>query len=92
MRKRNIVILFVIGLFINESVFGQVTPAKADSTKIYKDIESYSGKNKFTRFMYQFFFKPVTVSSHEKESQKKRIQEVNPNYPTVLLKEKLSGK
>ena len=71
MRKRNIVILFVIGLFLTESVFGQVTPANADSTKIYKDIESYSGKNKFTRFMYQFFFKPVTVSSTKKKVKKK---------------------
>jgi hypothetical protein len=71
MRLRNIIILSVIALFMNESVFGQVTPSKTDSTKIYKDIESYSRKNKFTRFMYQFFFKPVTVSSAKKKVKKK---------------------
>jgi hypothetical protein len=65
------IILSVIVLFISESVLGQVTPAKTDSTKIYKDIESYSKKNKFTRFMYQFFFKPVTVSSPKKKTKKK---------------------
>lgn len=68
---RNIIILSVIALFINEPVFGQVTPSKTDSTKIYKDIESYSKKNKFTRFMYQFFFKPVTVSPAKKKAKKK---------------------
>ncbi len=71
MRIRNIIILCTLTLFINESVFGQETPAHADSTKIYKDIQSYSGKNKFTRFMYQFFFKPVTVSSTKKKTKKK---------------------
>jgi hypothetical protein len=68
---RNIIILSVIALFLNESLLGQSTPAKTDSTKIYKDIESYSKKSKFTRFMYQFFFKPVTVSSAKKKTKKK---------------------
>jgi len=68
---KNIIILSVIVLLMNESVLGQVTPSKTDSTKIYKDIESYSKKNKFTRFMYQFFFKPVTVSSAKKKAKKK---------------------
>ncbi len=68
---RNIVILSVIVLFLSESVLGQVTPSNKDSTKIYKDIESYSKKNKFTRFMYQFFFKPVTVNSAKKKVKKK---------------------
>jgi hypothetical protein len=68
---RNIIILLVIALVMNESVFGQEAPAKTDSAKIYKDIESYSKKNKFTRFMYQFFFKPVTVSPAKKKAKKK---------------------
>ncbi len=57
---------------MNESLWGQTTRSEIDSTKIYKDIESYSKKSKFTRFMYQFFFKPVTVSSCKKEGQEKK--------------------
>jgi hypothetical protein len=68
---RNVIILSAIAFFLNESVFGQETVSKVDSTKIYKDIESYSVKNKFTRFMYQFFFKPAIVSPSKKKLKKK---------------------
>jgi hypothetical protein len=56
---------------MNESVLGQVSPSGTDSTRIYKDIETYSKKSKFTRFIYQFFFKPVTVSPAKKKDRKK---------------------
>jgi hypothetical protein len=39
--------------------FAQHTPAKKDSTKLYENIETYSGRSNFTKFMYRLFFKPI---------------------------------
>jgi hypothetical protein len=68
---KNIIILSFIILFISESVFAQQTPAKTDSTKLYKDIESYSKKSKFTKFLYGLVFKPVAAQTKKKKGRKK---------------------
>lgn len=46
-------------LFINMKSFAQTQPEQKDSTEIYKDIESYSKKGKFTKFIYGLIFKPI---------------------------------
>ena len=68
---KNIFILFFISVFISAFAFAQETPAKKDSTKIYKDIESYSKRNKFNTFMYRLIFKPISVIS--KKAVKKKV-------------------
>jgi hypothetical protein len=55
----------------------QETTAKKDSTQIYQNIESFSVKRKFTKFVYKLFFKPVSASlkkEAKKKSYKKLIQ------------------
>ncbi|MCX6257445.1 MAG: hypothetical protein NTW49_06055, partial [Bacteroidia bacterium] len=63
-------ILFFIFIFINEIIWAQ-TPAKKDSTILYKNIESYSKRSKFTKFMYKLVFKPLAPHSKKKKSKKK---------------------
>jgi hypothetical protein len=64
--------LFIVSILtLNDFAFAQKTPAKIDSTKVYKSIESFSLQSKFTRFAYQFFFKPVTPNTSKKSSRKK---------------------
>ncbi|MFZ4549333.1 MAG: hypothetical protein ACOYN4_17945, partial [Bacteroidales bacterium] len=70
-RKRFYLLFFVSILTLNDFAFAQKTPAKIDSTKVYKSIESFSLKRKFTRFAYHFFFKPVTPNPSKKSSRKR---------------------
>jgi len=68
---KNIIIFSIITLLISESAFAQHTPAQTDSTELYKDIESYSKKSKFTRFLFGLVFKPVANNSLKKKVRKK---------------------
>ena len=60
---RKIVVLFSISLLVNDFAFAQEIPVKSDTTKLYKDIESYSKRSKLKTFIYRLIFKPVTVVS-----------------------------
>ena len=62
---------FFLFICMAMSVSAQKTPVKKDSTKIYKDIETYSKKGKFTKFIYQLIFKPVASLSSKKKAKKK---------------------
>ncbi|MDO9614321.1 MAG: hypothetical protein Q7J86_07315, partial [Bacteroidota bacterium] len=53
-----IFIFLVVSSLTNYDAFGQ-TPAKKDSTKLYENIEAYSGRSNFTKFVYRLFFKPI---------------------------------
>lgn len=67
---------FIIGLFfvsvvLTDNTFAQQTAVKTDSTRIYRNIENFSKKGKFTKFMYGLFFKPVETVSNKKNPKKK---------------------
>ena len=68
---KNIFILFFVLISISDVAFAQETPVKTDSTHLYKNIESYSKRSKFTMFMYRLIFKPVAPISRKKEVKKK---------------------
>ncbi len=74
MQFKIILILFFISILINENAFAQKKPAKSDSTNIYKKIELYSSKHKFTKFMYPLFFKPIKVNPIAASSKKKEVK------------------
>jgi hypothetical protein len=64
-------ILFFISVLTSEFAYAQQTPGKTDSTHIYKNIESYSRRSKFTKFIYGLIFKPVATSSPKQKVKKK---------------------
>ena len=68
---KNIFLLFIISFLINDFAFAQQTPAKADSTTIYKNIETYSRQSKFKTFIYRLIFKPVAPEAKKKNTRKK---------------------
>jgi len=71
MQFKKILILFIVSLSINDFVSAQQTTVKTDSTHIYKNIESYSKRSKFGKFLYRLVFKPVVVISKKPEVRKK---------------------
>ena len=71
MRFKIIFILIFISILNSDFVFGQQKPTQPDSINPYKNIETYSKRNKFNKFMYRLIFKPVPISSPKKKVKKK---------------------
>ena len=46
-------------LFTFQLSYAQENPKKEDSTKMYRDIEKYSNKRKFTKFLHKLIFEPI---------------------------------
>ncbi len=84
--------IFVIWFFliaINAFASAQEIPAKADSTHLYKNIETYSKRNKFNTFIYRLFFKPVSIISKKeiiKKGYKKLIQKPYSTFQGKIIR------
>ncbi len=65
-----ITILIFVLISTSDFALAQQKPVKKDSTKIYSDIETYSNKSKFTKFLYSLIFKPVADPSKKKTKKK----------------------
>jgi hypothetical protein len=52
-------------------LFAQKIPIKKDSAKVYRNIEKYSKKRKFTHFIYKLIFEPVAKQKVRKSSFQK---------------------
>lgn len=68
--------LFILMICNCKSSFSQVNEVKKDTSKMFRDIQTYSKKNKFTKLMHKLVFKPV---NSKKRKQKKIIVEKNFN-------------
>ncbi|MBA4410539.1 MAG: hypothetical protein C0397_14090 [Odoribacter sp.] len=66
-----IIVILLFSIFTSAFAFAQQEPAKKDSTQIYTDIESFSKRSKFTKFMHSLIFKPVSPSPLKKKVKKK---------------------
>jgi hypothetical protein len=71
---RNIILASTVTLFISDIASAQEVPQKKDSTIIYKNIETYSKRHKFTKFMYSLVFKPAAIKPKKKAAPEKTIQ------------------
>ena len=73
--KFNIILLiYTISVTTIGMTFAQETPAKKDTIKLYKSIETYSKRSKFNGFIYQLIFKPVATNTTKKKVAKRLIQ------------------
>ena len=73
---RKYTILIFISFFISDLVYAQETAVVKDSTLLYKNIETFSGRNKFTRFIYSLVFQPVALISKIKPPGKKAYKKL----------------
>ena len=55
MNQKHIYILFILFFFCGQISYSQVNETKKDTAKEHKKIETYSKKNKFTKFVYKHF-------------------------------------
>jgi hypothetical protein len=63
-----ILLLFYSVFCISQPAIAQQPSVKADSSKVYREIETFSKKSTFTNFMYSLVFKPVASASLKKRS------------------------
>jgi len=68
---KGLTILFFVFISTNDFAFAQQKSAPKDSTKIYSEIEAFSKKGKFTKFMYSLIFKPVVPATQQKKGKKR---------------------
>lgn len=61
-------LIFVLG-FLCLPLWAQDTKPSKDSTQVYKKIETYSKKRKFTKTLHRLIFRP-TAGQHRKSSKK----------------------
>lgn len=68
---------FVLIMFSYQLSFAQENGKKIDSLKMYRKIETYSKKRKFTKFVYKLIFEPIA----EQKIKKSSFQKIKkPNY------------
>jgi hypothetical protein len=87
---RKFFILFLFSISAGDFVYAQQDSVKTDSTKLYKNIESYSKRSKFTRFMYRLIFKPVAPDSKsnpiKRKAYKKLIQKPYSTFERKIIR------
>src|SRR4030042_4440746 len=68
---KNVFILFFVSIFVSEFAYTQEIPAPKDSTNLYENIQSYSKRSKFTKFIHKLIFKTAPTSLPKKIVKKK---------------------
>jgi len=59
---------------------------KVDSTNMYNDIENYSKKRKFTKFIHKLIFQPVAKEKIKKSKFQKSIKKSYQNYNGKIIR------
>lgn len=69
---------FFLFLLVLSTAYAQQDPPVKDSAQIYRKIESYSEKRKFTKFVHGLIFEPLTPKTIKarKKVQRKRFRAV----------------
>ena len=83
---KTIFILLFVFILTTDYAFGQKTSPKKDTKEFYEDIESFSGKSKFTKFMHRLFFKPVAPGVKKKKVYKKLIQKPYSSFEGKVIR------
>lgn len=69
-------LFLILLLFCYSQVsFSQIDKPKKDSSQVYKNIQTYSKKNKFTRFVHKLVFRPVNLKIVKKKVVQKKYED-----------------
>ena len=78
-------LFYFLILICYQSSFAQVNQKKEDTAKVYRAIENYSKKRKFTNYIHRLIFEPIT----EKKKISKPVKKIKKqNYHFYLKTEK----
>jgi hypothetical protein len=69
-QKQKLILIFVLFCCCQVS-FSQVDKLKKDSSEVYKDIQTYSKKRKFTKLIHKLIFRPVNLKTKKEKVVRK---------------------
>lgn len=68
---KNQFLIFVLVIFSYQLSFAQKTEIKKDTSRGYRNIEKYSKKRKFTKFLHKLIFNPIMKEKGKKNNFQK---------------------
>lgn len=74
MFKKHKLILFFLMACYCQICFSQEIKKTKDSSAVYKNIQNYSTKNKFTKLVHKLIFRPVTIIKTKKKIIPKKYE------------------
>jgi hypothetical protein len=83
---KKLLLYTILSLCFWQPSAAQVTPVKKDSTEVHRNIENYSKKRKFTKFVYRLFFKPTVKKSALKKSKVPKYIKNYANYEGKVIR------
>jgi len=84
--KGKLVLFFMI-ICNYQFLFAQEISIKKDSSKIYREIEKYYKKRKFTQFVYKLIFEPVAKQKVRKSSFQKIKKQNYTRYEGKIIRD-----
>jgi hypothetical protein len=89
MRFKDTFIIFLFSFITSHSATAQQDSIKADTTALYRDLETFSAQNRFTRLMYRLVFKPVATPAKKvvkKKAYKKLVQKPYKTFEGKIIR------
>lgn len=89
MWQKNIFFFFIFMISLAHVAHGQESAIRNDdTTKVYRKIEHFANKTKFTKFIHKLVFKPIpaTVKPLKKKPQVKRAIPSNTNFEGKIIR------
>lgn len=83
--KLNFLITLLL-LFFHNLGFTQTSPVIEDSLKVYKDIENYSKKNDFTKFLHNLIFVPIQKENKKKPKTNNQVEKNYKNFNGKIIR------
>ena len=73
MFKKQRLVLIILIFCCCQISFSQVDKKRKDSSEVYKQIQTYSKKNKFTKLLHKLVFRPINVKSKKQKIVPKKF-------------------
>ncbi len=86
MRYRIIQLLLFVSILLADCAFGQEIPPTKDTLVLYKKIESFSERSKFTKLIYQSLFKPISIVPKEEVKQEDQNKIIYREYEGKIIR------
>jgi len=83
-----VILILTLSAFYSLSSNAQNKPEveKTDSTKVYKDIETFAKKTKFTKFLHRLVFKPVIKKPSKKKKSTRLVQQTYKPFEGKIIR------
>lgn len=76
----------LVFIFCCQFVLAQENPIANDTVKVYRDIERYSKKSRFTKFIHRLIFEPVAQQKVKKNTYQKKLKNDFSKYECKIIR------